>query len=630
MISRAILPGCRGWLGLTAAFLGGSAAWAADVQWQVPIVSGVTVPGLPAVTPRMHVDQFGYLPDAQKFAVISDPERGFNADDSYAPGPELELRRVGDAVAVHRGAPASFRGGAVDRASGDRGWWFDFSAVNEPGEYYVYDPRNDRRSHVFRIDSDVYAGVLRAALRVFYYQREALPRQPPHAEPPWVDGPTYLQDRHARALDARDDPDSERDLSGGWMDAGDTNKYPTFLPEVIHPLLYAWRENRAAFGDDLNIPESGNGLPDLLDEVKWELDWLAKMQDADGGVFLKMGHIDYAGGTWPLSKDQRPRYYGPKASASTLATAGIFAHAARVYAEFPEWAEYAAQLRERALRAWAWYRANPRAYNLDRGEIKSGDADKNAAEHDRWEAISAMHLWALTGEPEYHEVFRKQSGKLRQMKERAWSPYEAGQAEALLDYTRQHGAEPDTARRILARLGAATRKSRFMPQDDEADLYRAWMVPTAYHWGSNLIRAGYGKMAVDALVYAPDEVDRPRLRQRALDTLHAFHGVNPLGLVYLSNMEREGAELSARRIFHEWFSVSSPLADNPAPGYVTGGPNREYSGTIAALKRQPDAKAYGEFNQAYPEASWELTEPAIYYQAMYIRLLASFVGEGKR
>lgn len=584
------------------------------------------MPGLPAVTPRIHVDQFGYLPDEQKVAVVSDPQKGFNANESYTPGLELQVRRVSDGAIVHRAAPVLFNRGKTDRASGDRGWWFDFSAVRDAGEYYVLDPASGLRSHVFRIAPDVYARVLRTALRVFYYQREAFAHQPPFAEEPWIDDATYLEDRRARFVHAKNDPATERDLSGGWMDAGDTNKYPTFLPEVIHPLLYAWAEKKSVFGDDLGIPESGNGLPDVLDEVKWELDWLVKMQDADGGVFLKLGHVDYAGGAWPLSKDRRPRYYGPKSSASTLATTGVLAHAARVYGQFPRWQEFAAGLRERAERAWAWYRSHPRAFELDDGEIKSGDADKNSAEHDRWEAITAMHLWALTGKPEYHAVFRERFGTLRQMKERGWSPYESGQAEALLEYTRQPNADPKIVQRILGRLAAATRDARFMPQGDSTDLYRAWMVPTAFHWGSNLVLAGYGKIAVDALSYAPGELDRPRLRQRALDALHAFHGVNPLGFVYLSNMQRDGAEVSAMRVYHDWFSFSSPLAANPAPGYVTGGPNSSYAGTIAELKRQPDTKSYGDFNQAYPEASWELTEPAIYYQAMYVRLLASFAG----
>ncbi len=93
-------------------------------------------------------------------------------------------------------------------------------------------------------------------------------------------------------------------------------------------------------------------------------------------------------------------------------------------------------------------------------------------------------------------------------------------------------------------------------------------------------------------------------------------------------MEGVGAELSARRIYHEWFATGSPLAARPAPGYVTGGPNRNYTGSLAWLKHQPITKSYADFNLTSPEASWEITEPAIYYQAMYVRMLAPFVGAG--
>lgn len=454
------------WLGLSVCLTAGMLAeWGAlgataaepppaPLKWAQPTLTGVTIPGLPPVNGHIHVDQFGYLPDEQKVAVISDPVRGFNAGDHFTPGPMLELRRVADGKSVCTGAPEPFDQGQTDAISGDRGWWFDFTAVKDPGEYYVFDPSLGVRSHLVRIGTGVYRDALRAAVRVFYYQREATAHTAPWAEPPWLDGPSYLQDREARAVWAKQDPLTARDLSGGWMDAGDANKYPPFLSEVIHPLLYAWRANPAAFSDDFNIPESGNGLPDLLDEVKWELDWLCKMQDADGGVFVKMGTIEYAS-AWPPSTDRKPRYYGPKCSGSTIVTAGILAHAARVYGGFEAWKVFAADLRERAERAWTWYRTHPRSYDCDTGEIKAGIANLNKAAQDRAEAVAAMHLWALTAKPEYHAAFKQQVGGMRQLAEEVWSAYEMGAAEALLEYRTLPGADPETS----SRIGSALRRS---------------------------------------------------------------------------------------------------------------------------------------------------------------------------
>lgn len=586
----------------------------------LPQSIGTTPADLPPITSHIHVDQFGYLPDEQKVAVVSDPRIGFNADDHFVPGPALEVRRVVDGDVVHRGAPQWFAEGCTDAASGDRGWWFDFSTVTQQGGYYIYDPKSGVRSDVFRIAPDVYASVLQAAMRVFYYQRAAAPHTAPWAEAPWQDGPSFLQDREARAVWAKDDPATARDMSGGWMDAGDTNKYPPFLDEVVHPLLYAWRANPAVFTDDFNIPESGNNLPDLLDEVKWELDWLAKMQDADGGVFIKIGMPRGIDATAPYSEDRQPRYYAPKCSGSTIVSAGVFAHAARVYGTFATWKEFAAGMRERAERAWQWYKSNPRCYHCDDRAVMSGFANMNAARQDAAEAISAMHLWALTGKEEYHEAFRTQVGTLRQLSEPVWSHYRMGQAEALFDYRRQPNADRAIVDRIVAAYTQALNSPQLLPQGNQCGLYRAWMPDGSFLWGSSRNRACYGIAALggvdDANLGGTRGMD---LRQRALNLLHAFHGVNPLNFVYLTNMGGHGAASSSRQIYHERFG------DNPPPGYVVGGPNTTYHGDLALIRQQPPEKAYADGNKSKGSRFFELSEPAIYYQADYIRLLAPFV-----
>ncbi len=598
--------------------------------YAVAPLEGVTIPGLPAVTGHICVDQFGYLPSGDKVAVIADPRKGYNADDHYACGPRLEVRRR-NGTTVLTGASVPWNGGATHEDSGDRGWWFDFSAVKTPGEYYVYDPTTRLRSPVFRVGEQVFKGVLVAAARMFYYQRLGVPITKECARGPWIDDAAYLQDAHARSVNAKDDPGQERDLSGGWMDAGDTDKYPPFNGEVIHPLLYAYTANPKAFTDDFGIPESGNGLPDLLDEVRFQLDWLMRMQFPDGSAPVKMGNIDY-NGAYPLSRDFRPRYYGPKDSGATIWTCANFAHAARVYGRFQPWKGYAAELRERAIRAWNWYKSHPRTFNTDTGEIKSGIANRSAEEQDRMEAYAAIHLFALTGEEQYQTAIRSKIGASRQLSENTWSPYEAGSSEALVDYMDLPGADPALIARIREQLARSATSDRFAPAP-EADLYRAWMEPTNYHWGSNSVRASWGVVALLAADHGGvDLKTKTRLRQRAADMLHSFHGVNPLSVVYLTNMGRYGAEHSLKTIYHARYGAGTPFADNPPPGYVVGGPNQGFSGKAAAgrpsldwIRSQPRAKSYADFNLAWPESSWELSEPAIYYQAIYVRLLAAFV-----
>src|SRR6185503_18672356 len=97
-------------------------------------------------------------------------------------------------------------------------------------------------------------------------------------------------------------------LSGGWHDAGDYTKYVNFTHSTLHDLLDAYAMHPQIWKDDTGIPESGNGVPDLLDEVKWELDWVLKMQLADGSVLMKVGTAGNDGPS-PPSADGAPRFY---------------------------------------------------------------------------------------------------------------------------------------------------------------------------------------------------------------------------------------------------------------------------------------------------------------------------------
>lgn len=247
------------------------------------------------------------------------------------------------------------------------------------------------------------------------------------------------------------------------------------------------------------------------------------------------------------------------------------------------------------------------------------------------EAYAAIHLFALTGEEKYQASIRKKIGASRQLSEYTWSPYEAGSSEALVDYIGLPKADPDVVARIKGQLAKSAASDGFAPAP-EADLYRSWMQPTNYHWGSNTVRASWGVIALLAAKSGGvDEPTRIRLIQRASDMLHSFHGVNPLGVVYLSNMGKYGAEHSLKAIYHARYGSGTAFSNNPPPGYVVGGPNQSFGGkaadghpSIEWIKSQPRGKAYADFDLAWPESSWELSEPAIYYQAIYVRLLAEF------
>ncbi len=586
------------------------------------------------------VDQFGYRPADAKVAVLRNPHSGYDSGDQFQPGSRYQVRRTADGSVVFTGAPVAWNRGEVESSSGDSGWWFDFSAVTAPGGYFIYDAERQVRSAPFKIDENVYKDVLRTAVRMYYYQRSGTEKPALYAGSCWADGAEYLgpgQDMQARDITDRDNPAKFRNVAGGWFDAGDTNKYVTFAAQPVHQLLTAYQETPQVFTDDFGIPESGNGIPDLLDEVKWETDWLKRMQYADGSSALKVGEIVYAAAA-PPSSDHNTRYYIPSCTSSTIAAAGMFAHASLVFGDLPALAGEAVDLRRRAIAAWRNYQGAARKQTqCDSNVVHSGNADWPEPEQKAAAVVAAVYLYAVTDNPEYQDYLRANYHDAKPYHDVGWSRYAPEQGEALLFYTRLPHADAALRTAILADkskdAGGGNQVYGFRAADD---LYRAFLDDAQYHWGSNNPRAAYGNTNLDMIgsgIAGDREAD---FRLRAEEILHYFHGVNPFAMVYLSNMYSLGATRSANEIYHTWFAHGTRWSDalasqcGPPPGYVPGGPNvgAAQSGVPAYLSPptgQPAQKSYKDWNVASPEAAWAITEPAIYYQSGYVKLLAKFV-----
>lgn len=597
--------------------------------------------GANAVTIDRHilVDQFGYRPGDAKVAVVRNPQSGYDASDKIIPGTSWEVRRAADGSVAFAGGLTVWNGGATQASSGDAGWWFDFTALNQPGSYFVYDVQRERRSPVFAIGQQVYKPILKAALKMFFYQRSGVAKAAQFAGN-WADGAAYVgasQDLAARDITDPGNAARARNLSGGWFDAGDTNQYVTFAASPVHQLLAAYRASPAVFTDDFDIPESGNGIPDLIDEVKVEIEWLKKMQFSDGSVALKLGVTGFPLAS-PPSGDTTARFYVPACSSSTIAAAGMFAHAAQVFGGIPALASETALLKTRAINAWNSYQATPtKGTNCDDGTVKAGDADWSVNDQEAAAVVAAVYLAAITGEATYHNYVKDNfnKGYLRPYSDIGWSRYQPEQGEALLYYSTLSGADTTVRNAIQQAKQNDVNNSTSIYGFDNADLYRALLDDAQYHWGSNMVRANYGNTNVDALTFSLAGGKDAALRTRALEVLHYFHGVNPFSSVYLTNMSSLGATYSMNAIFHTWFHVGSPLWGDvrtrtfgPPPGYLPGGPNAQTSVTLAPPAGQPRQKAYRDWNgdagSGDPQTSWEITEPGIYYQAAYVKLIAAF------
>ncbi|MCC6524865.1 MAG: glycoside hydrolase family 9 protein [Polyangiaceae bacterium] len=616
--------------------------------------------GAPAepVSPYIVVDQFGYRPGAEKLAVVRDPVTGYDAAESFTPGSSYALVDAQTSTAVLTGAVAAWNGGAEDVTSGDRASWFDFSAVTTPGFYYVLDVEQGVRSPVFRIADDVYAGVLRHALRTFFYQRAGQAKAAPYAEPGWTDAASHVgpgQDHACRLYSAPNDASTERDLWGGWYDAGDYNKYTSWTADYVVGLLRAYRQSPAAWGDDAGIPESGNGIPDVLDEARWGLDWLVRMQNVDGSVLSIVG----VGHASPPSAATEPSYYGPASTSSTLSAAAAFGWGATVFRSLgePATTTYGDELEAHGTAAFGWASANPGVtfYNNDAGQgsVGLGAGQQETDDYGRLvkRVAAAAALFEATGTAAYRSAFDALYDQVHLLQWSWSSPFEAAGQEAVLEYTRVPGATPAVVAAILQAYRSSLDGGDNLPAHAPAlDPYLAHI--SDYTWGSNSVKSLQGLLFLDAIAYDVDPTLGDEPRRDAERYVHYVHGVNPLGLVYLTNMASAGAYRSVNELYHSWFADGSAAWDRvgvstygPAPGFLTGGPNPSYdwdgccpngcgsaendavctSESLEPPRAQPPQKSYKDFNTSWPLNSWEVTENSNGYQVAYLRLLASFV-----
>jgi hypothetical protein len=597
----------------------------------------------PPVDPHLRVDQFGYRPNARKVAIVRAAVVGFDAPAPYAPGSTLQVRRRSDNAVVWQGPALAWRGGAVHADSGDQVWHFDFSALTTSGTYFVFDPSSNRSSADFNISADVYREALVAALRVFFYQRCGVAKATPHAHPFWSDAPCHTgtqQDRDCRAV-LNPVPGTARDLSGGWHDAGDYNKYVNFGDDPVHGLLHAYLDAPAFWTDDYGIPESGNGTPDLLDEVQVELDWLLRMQNPDGALLHKVSVTDFAAAS-PPSADAGARRYAPATASATATGCHVFAHAAVAFTRHGTSASlaYAARLRSAALLAWNWLAANPGAIpsNYNNAGFVNVAAEDTPYVQALQRICAAAWLFLHTGDPTFRAFFDANHQQAHLFTWGWASPWEIDFLAAYLAYADAGAATPAIADAIRTTVRTSvTGNDHLGHARNGDDPYRAFLTNADYTWGSNSTKSTHGVLFALANRHGLQASDARACLEAAEGFVHYLHGVNPQGWTFLTNARGLGAEGSVDEMYHAWFADGTiwdnarTSARGPAPGYVTGGANRyyapdpAYSGPpIVPPMHQPAMKCYRDWNTGWPQNSWEITEPAIGYQGRYVHLLASF------
>ncbi len=605
------------------------------------------------VTERIHINQFGYLPGIDKIAVISDPQIGYNSTESYTPGTSLQVRDWTTDEVVFEANIEVWNNGATHDQSGDRIWWFDFSSLTAEGDYYIYDPANDAGSHRFVINSCVYSDLLKQATRVFFYQRCGMEKSAQFAGTAWADGACHLGDHQDTQCYPYDNPNGEmRNLSGGWHDAGDYNKYVNFCFEPVIDLCEALTDYPDVWSDNFGIPESQNSVGDLKDELRYELDWLLKMQNADGGVLCMVGAPDYTTAS-PPSDDFATRVYGPATTGATLSACAMWARASALYT-----APFSTTLRDAAINAWIWANENPDVIFYNSGLIVSGEQQISEYETLSRKLIAAVNLYNATGDIQYRDFVDANYQQAHLIEWGYAYPFEHTLQNALLFYTSIATATPvvaDDIKQIYTNSVVTGNEDNLVAFTDHVDAYRAFMRAENYTWGSNTTKSRQGILFQNMLQYNMDPANQQNYEEAALGFVHYFCGVNPNGTCYLTNMGDHGSEKSCKTIYHGWFGDGSDLWDEvgvsqygPPPGFIQGGVNPTYSldecclsdcgsaqnnalcdlNAVSPPLNQPTQKSWKDWNTSWPQNSWTVTEIGIYTQASFIRMLARYVSEG--
>ena len=587
----------------------------ADNAWSQGLALGINGP-----IPVIVVDQFGYSTRASKVAVIRDPKEGYDNAAHFTPGAIYALVDQSTGKIAKQGPPTPWNGGATDSVSGDKVWWFDFSDVTTPGTYAVVDIDKGFRSPKFQIDDFVYRKVLNDATRMYFYQRASFKKTVETVGSDWADAASHMgpgQDLQTRPWQTRhglsnSDASQIKDLHGGWFDAGDYNKYTSWTARDVIVLLRAYSENPTAFGDDTGIAELGNGVPDILDEVKWALDWLARMQNTDGSLLCVQG-LDHAS---PPSAARGPSYYGPSTTAASLMGAAAFAYAAKIYSARSEadLRAYGADLATRAKRAWDWATANPSVlyYNNDdtkqpgsRG-LASGQQEMDDTQRLFENFEAAVYLYALTNDMSYKDFV--ESHYMSIVVSDGQTQWDVDRQEVLLYYTCLPNISSGVKSAFLTNFVThMTKNADQLPMITHNK--DAYLSPIEYYtWGSNQSKLEQARLYQLLSLYDDDVDTAVGADSAAMGYLHYIHGVNPLGLVYLTNMKSAGASHSASTMFHNWFAhgtrweKASGAMPGPPPGYLVGGPNPHYSrinvATPPLVPRDIDAFSRPPFHYA--------------------------------
>lgn len=495
-------------------------------------------------------NQVGYRPDSKKTAVFRNTN--YESEFSVVNADTNQVVYTGELSGEINNVSA----GEINRTG-------DFSAVTEAGKYYITCGSLDN-SYTFEIGDDIYSDLLDDSVRMLYLQRCGTAVQDSdfghpacHADMATIYG-----------------TNEKIDVSGGWHDAGDYGRYVVPAAKAVADLLYAYEANPELYSDSIGIPESGNGTPDILDEVRYELEWMMKMQRADGGVYHKVTCENFPGYVSP-EKETAPLIVTP---VSTTATADFCASMALAYEFYKDIdSAFAQNCLNRAEYAWSFLEANPNLIFSNPEDITTGEYGDTSDIDERYWA--AAQLYRATGNSKYEAALDGMAAS----KGLDWST--VGDYGNLAILTAKNIGK-DSSIYAKAKNAVVSQADSFVRLSENSPYGVAL---TKFNWGSNMTVANAGIILGAAYKVTGDS----SYLDAANAQLDYLLGTNPVGECFFTGYGTVSPENPHHR--------PSMAAGTAMKGMLVGGVNSnlEDSAAKAYCQDLPAAKRYVDNSESY-------------------------------
>ncbi|MGG7663292.1 glycoside hydrolase family 9 protein [Dyadobacter sp. BHUBP1] len=541
---------------------------------------------------NVKANQIGYLPDSPKLGKLGN----FLGDLWAMPLDTIDpptFQVVSTSGQVAWGQKGKFFK-ADTTFSGEWVVDLDFSAFTTPGEYYLYVPGYGR-SETFQISDQVYENVCYDSGRALYYQRTGRLEQPYAGDWAREALPATTAEIHASHLtsplySSTDfPPGTQLPMTRGWFDAGDYGRYIPTAASALFILFTAYELYPQKFPDGhLQIPESGNNVPDVLDELKYETDWLKQMQAPDGGVYFRVTPATWSSG---LPGDEKNTLFiSEKTTQSTAMFAAAMAMAYRNFKDF--YPAYADTCLGMAKKAWSFLKdhEDPSAPVNVPGISAGPYPDPDDRDNRAW---AAAELYKTTGEMAYHQDFLNWYSKI---------PHEFSATMSWQQHTMKAIWAYSTTKYPVSQIHIDEFKNKL---DTEllVEYQKRTMQIHAYHGAYHPFKEfiGYGTFgmaqsyAFDCIIFS-HLLDKPELLDLAKIQLDIPLGNNPLSTTFITGSGKR----SPKYPLH-WSTVPGKFP-KPVPGVPVFGP------AASLVMNRPSSFAIQDPANRYP-AGFKKADP---------------------